>query len=216
MASSILGGVASSVVGGLLGGSKDGGGSSQTASREPWAEAKPYLVGLLNDAQKMRNNGMQQPFNPVEQGAMSAAWDNAKGGLFQLAPSMFEAGNKLASGQSNYNPMNNFDANGNFNFGGIGTASPDLSLKSPFVWQQNQHWKNDSNPDNWVPLGVDKFKPYSAALTPGDTTDPASTTTDISKMSDAQLQELMRRIWLAQQNPQLGANGVPIADNGGE
>lgn len=184
-----LGAGAAALLGGVLGavGNKGKNEQTQTQDKAPWSAAQPYLLSLLGDAEALRKANAAQPFNPVEQGSMAAGWDNAKGGLFQLAPSMFDAGNKLASGQYNYNPMSNFDASGNFNFGAIGAATPDLSLKSPFVWQQNQHWSKDADPANWVPLGVSQ----SENLGLGEQKD------QMAQMSDAQLQQLLARMQAA-------------------
>lgn len=69
-AASLLGAVAGPVVGGLLGGSSSGGGQqAQTVSKEPWAEAAPWLKQNIQTGQGLQNYYQQNPFNQQQQNA---------------------------------------------------------------------------------------------------------------------------------------------------
>jgi len=60
----IAGPVAGAVVGGLM---SDGGGGGQQVSKEPWAEAAPWLKETLRTGQQLQNYYQQNPFNPMQQ-----------------------------------------------------------------------------------------------------------------------------------------------------
>lgn len=63
----IIGQVAGSALGGLFGG--DGGSATQTASKEPWAKAAPWIEYNLGQGQKLQNYYEQNPFGAVQQAA---------------------------------------------------------------------------------------------------------------------------------------------------
>lgn len=64
MPAAILGPIAGSVVGGLMGGDEQ---QSQTASKEPWAEAAPWLKENIKTGQDLQRYYQQSPFNQIQQ-----------------------------------------------------------------------------------------------------------------------------------------------------
>lgn len=66
-----IAGLAGPVVGGLLGGASGGGSTSatQTASKEPWAPAVPWITSNLQAGQDLQKYYQQTPFNAIQQGA---------------------------------------------------------------------------------------------------------------------------------------------------
>jgi hypothetical protein len=63
-----IAGLAGPVIGGLLGGASGGGSSSatQTASKEPWAPAVPWITSNLQQGQNLQNYYTQNPFNAAQ------------------------------------------------------------------------------------------------------------------------------------------------------
>lgn len=65
----IGGSVAGAVVGGVMnnsGGSSGGGAGSQTASKEPWAPAQPWIMNNLVQGQNLQNAYTAQPFSNAQ------------------------------------------------------------------------------------------------------------------------------------------------------
>jgi hypothetical protein len=52
-------------------GSNGGGGATQTASKEPWAPAVPWITSNLQRGQELQNQYQASPFNAIQQGAYS-------------------------------------------------------------------------------------------------------------------------------------------------
>lgn len=69
---SFLAPIAGAVVGGLM---SDGGGS-QTASKEPWSEAAPWLKANIKTGQALQQHYQQNPFNSIQQTAYQNQFSN--------------------------------------------------------------------------------------------------------------------------------------------
>lgn len=67
MPSAILGPIAGSVVGGLMGG--DDEGPQQTATKEPWKPTQRLLTNSLNTGEGLERYYQQNPFNVIQQTA---------------------------------------------------------------------------------------------------------------------------------------------------
>lgn len=67
------------LIGAGLGAASGGGGNAQVSSRDPWAEAQPFLKNLLSDADAMRANLKANPFTTQQ----TQAYNNAYNGLDQ-------------------------------------------------------------------------------------------------------------------------------------
>lgn len=69
---SFLAPIAGAVVGGLM---SDGGGS-QTASKEPWSEAAPWLKANIKTGQALQSAYEKNPFNSLQQTAYQNQFSN--------------------------------------------------------------------------------------------------------------------------------------------
>lgn len=93
MPAAILGPIAGSVAGGLM--SK---GGQQTASKEPWAEAAPWLKDNIKQGQALQGYYQQNPFGPVQETGyqnLLASVDNYRD---SVAPGLLAITNKYLQG----------------------------------------------------------------------------------------------------------------------
>lgn len=68
----VASGAAGALVGGLLGGGRGGGTQTQSASREPWGPAQPWLQQNIGRGQALQNFYQANPFS----GAQKTAYNN--------------------------------------------------------------------------------------------------------------------------------------------
>src|SRR5690606_8017826 len=121
-------GAAVGVVGGALTSDKGGGAGASSSSNEPWANAQPWLVQLLNQGYGMQQDLQNQPFSPQQQTAYDNQFALSDYGR-DLIPSLL--------GQMQNQPVgfdkNNRDARPQaWNWGGSGglLGGPDMGQKS--------------------------------------------------------------------------------------
>lgn len=97
-----FGAVAGAVVGGLMGGGGGGGGGggSQTASKEPWAEAAPWIKDNIKTGQDLQRYYQQNPFNSLQQTGYQNQFADLDQFRNQMAPGLMNFANKLMG--SNY------------------------------------------------------------------------------------------------------------------
>lgn len=117
-------GAAIGLVGDQMKEDKNGGAGTQTASKEPWEAAAPWLRGLLTQGQTLNDQYTKQPFSAQQQ----AAYQNQYGQsdyMRQLVPSLL---GQLSGQQLGYD-KNNPDARPQaFNFAGLmGNNAPNLN-----------------------------------------------------------------------------------------
>ena len=98
MPAAILGPVAGAVVGGVMG--EGGGGGSQTASKEPWAEAAPWIKDNIKTGQDLQRYYQQNPFNSLQQTGYQNQFADLDQFRNQMAPGLMNFANKLMG--SNY------------------------------------------------------------------------------------------------------------------
>ena len=90
MPAAILGPIAGSVVGGLM-----SDGEEQTATKEPWAAAAPWLRENIAQGQNLQAYYQQNPFNHLQQTGYQNTYgdlDNFRG---NMAPGLMDFANKL-------------------------------------------------------------------------------------------------------------------------
>lgn len=97
MPSAILGNVAGAVVGGLM---SDGGDQQQTASKEPWAPAAPWIKDNIKTGQDLQRYYQQNPFNPIQQTAYQNYFADQDNYRQSVAPQMNALAQRLMG--SNY------------------------------------------------------------------------------------------------------------------
>ena len=99
MPAAIIGPVAGAVVGGVMNKGK-GGGGSQTASKEPWAEAAPWIKDNIKTGQDLQRYYQQNPFNSLQQTGYQNQFADLDQFRNQMAPGLMNFANKLMG--SNY------------------------------------------------------------------------------------------------------------------
>ena len=115
MPAAILGPIAGSVVGGLM---SDDSQQSQTASKEPWKDAAPWLRENLRTGQGLQNYYQQNPFNPQQQTAYQNIFGDLDAFRNQMAPGLMGFANKLMGG-SYQRGGSTAGANGGASMGGL-------------------------------------------------------------------------------------------------
>lgn len=104
----LIGAAVPTVLGGLLGGSSSSGGT-QTASKEPWSAAAPWLQNQITTGQNLQNYYQANPLNSMQQQGyqnLAGALDNYQS---NVAPALQSVANRLMGsnytrsiGQQNY------------------------------------------------------------------------------------------------------------------
>lgn len=116
MPEAILGPFVGSVVGGLM---SDDSEQSQTASKEPWKDAAPWLRENLRTGQGLQGYYQQNPFNPQQQTAYQNTFGDIDAFRNQMAPGLMGFANKLM-GSSYQRGGSTAGANGAVGGGGMG------------------------------------------------------------------------------------------------
>lgn len=91
MPSAILGPIAGSVVGGLM----SDGGEQQTATKEPWSAAAPWLRQQLEQGQNLQAYYQQNPWNNLQQTAYQNTFSDIDQFRNSIAPGLMGFANKL-------------------------------------------------------------------------------------------------------------------------
>lgn len=97
MPEAILGNVAGAVVGGLMGGDEQ---QSQTATKDPWAPADPYLRGSLTTGGNLERYYQQNPFNRLQQQGYQNLFSDLDQFRGQMQPGLMNFANQMMT--SNY------------------------------------------------------------------------------------------------------------------
>lgn len=92
MPAAILGPVAGAVVGGLM---SDGGGEQQTATKEPWSAAAPWLRQQLEQGQNLQAYYQQNPWNNLQQNAYQNTFSDIDQFRNSMAPGLMDFANRL-------------------------------------------------------------------------------------------------------------------------
>jgi len=95
--------IAGSVVGGLM---SDGGGSSQTASKEPWEPARKPLINSINTGQDLERYYQQNPFNPLQQQGYQNLFSDLDQFRSQLSPQLMQFANSMMQSDYQRGPRN--------------------------------------------------------------------------------------------------------------
>ena len=93
MPAAILGPVAGAVVGGLM--SDSGGGEQQTATKEPWSAAAPWLRQQLEQGQNLQAYYQQNPWNSLQQTAYQNTFSDIDQFRNSMAPGLMDFANRL-------------------------------------------------------------------------------------------------------------------------
>ena len=91
MPAAILGPIAGSVVGGLM----SDGGEQQTATKEPWSAAAPWLRQQLEQGQNLQAYYQQNPWNNLQQTAYQNTFSDIDNFRGSMAPGLMDFANRL-------------------------------------------------------------------------------------------------------------------------
>lgn len=204
MPAAILGPVAGAVVGGLM---SDGGGEEQTATKEPWSAAAPWLRENIAQGQNLQAYYQQNPWNSLQQTGYQNIYGDLDNFRSNMAPGLMDFANKLmgqnysrggATMQNKPQAMPRSSAQS----GNGGMLSGLLSGA-----QSGQQSRGSSGPFSVSPgqsyglLDFQALNPYNGALKPAEIKQP-----DQQTIEQAIQAELDRRA-AAQVDPYYAANG---------
>lgn len=87
-------------IGALVGGaasllSSSGGGESSSTSKEPWADAAPWIRENIAQGQQLQNHYSQSPFNSLQQSGMQGLLSNYEHQNSQVIPGLLNFANGL-------------------------------------------------------------------------------------------------------------------------
>lgn len=151
-----IGAAAIGTVGGAMMGG--GGGGSQTASKEPWAEAAPWLKALLQQGQDLSSYYTDNPFNAAQTQAYGNM-ANQSAYMRSLVPSLLGQ----VSGQPlSFDPGNPTARPQAYQFGG-GAASPGLLGGGQGGPNLGLLGGGGMNPVSTMPANIPKAAPVAAA-----------------------------------------------------
>lgn len=91
MPAAILGPIAGSVVGGLM----SDGGEEQTATKEPWSAAAPWLRENIAQGQNLQAYYQQNPWNSLQQTGYQNTFSDIDNFRNSIAPGMMDFANRL-------------------------------------------------------------------------------------------------------------------------
>ena len=196
-----FGAVAASVAGAAVGGlMSDGGGGEQTATKEPWSAAAPWLRQQIEQGQNLQAYYQQNPWNALQQNAYQNTFSDIDQFRNSMAPGLMDFANRLMG--TNYSrggttarmPMGNMQQTKPQAMGGL------LSLLSGQSGGQSGPFSVAPNRSYGL-LDFNALNPYNNALKPAEIKQP-----DQQTIEQAIQAELDRRA-AAQVDPYYAANG---------
>lgn len=171
MPAAILGPIAGSVVGGLM----SDGGEQQTATKEPWSAAAPWLRQQLEQGQNLQAYYQQNPWNNLQQTAYQNTFSDIDQFRNSMAPGLMDFANRLMG--QNYSrggatarmPMGNMQQTKPQAMGGL------LSLLSGQSGGQSGPFSVAPNRSYGL-LDFNALNPYNGALKPAEIKQPTQQT----------------------------------------
>ena len=202
MPEAIIGPIVGSVVGGLMSGDSQ---QSQTASKEPWSAAAPWLRENLRTGQGLQNYYQQNPFNPQQQTAYQNIFGDLDAFRNQMAPGLMGFANRLMGGSYQRGGSTAGANGGGLLAGGaqptggmMGAGSSDMNqaLQQLLGAQQGQQGQQTLNSGLFqVPQGQSYGKIDWAAQNPftNGSIDPAAAAPDAKTVQELVAAELERQ-----------------------
>jgi hypothetical protein len=167
--------VAGPLIGGLLGGMSGGSaqGGTQTQTKEPWADAAPWLRQQIQTGQDLQGHYQRNPFNAQQQNAygnLSAGTNTVN----QLIPSLLgQMSNQPAFDRNNPTARQSsmsFNPSGQFGFGtqasgfqqnmnGAGNPFANGSIQAPTqqaaqgpakTWRDSPYYNPEDEANAWI------------------------------------------------------------------
>lgn len=93
---SFLGNNAGAIIGGIAGAAGNSGGTTntQTATKDPWGPAQPYIMRNLQDQQSLQDYYKANPFNAQQQAGINNTFADADHFRASVAPGLMDFANK--------------------------------------------------------------------------------------------------------------------------
>lgn len=184
MPAAILGPVAGAVVGGLM--SDSGGGEQQTATKEPWSAAAPWLRQQLEQGQNLQAYYQQNPWNNLQQTAYQNTFSDIDNFRSSMAPGLMDFANRLMG--TNYSrggtrPMGNMQQTKPQAMSGL-LSGQSGGQSGPFSVAPNR---------SYGLLDFNALNPYNNALKPAEIKQPDQQTIEEAiAQAQAEIDRLMR------------------------
>lgn len=178
MPAAILGPIAGSVVGGLM-----SDGEQQTATKEPWSAAAPWLRQQLEQGQNLQAYYQQNPWNNLQQNAYQNTFSDIDNFRSSMAPGLMDFANRLMG--------TNYSRGGTQPMGNMQQTKPQ-AMNGLLSGQSG----GQSGPFSVAPsrsYGLLDFKalnPYNGALKPAEIKQPTQQT--IEEAIQAELERRQR------------------------
>jgi hypothetical protein len=195
MPAAILGPIAGSVVGGLM----SDGGEEQTATKEPWSAAAPWLRENIAQGQNLQAYYQQNPWNSLQQTGYQNIYGDLDNFRNSIAPGMMDFANRLMG--TNYSRGGTTMQNKPQAMPRSGAQSGNGGMLSGLLSGAGQQSRGSSGPFSVSPgqsyglLDFRALNPYNGALKPDQIKQP-----DQQTVEQAVQAELDRRQREAQQN----------------
>ena len=178
----IAGPIAGAVVGGLM----SDGGEQQTATKEPWSAAAPWLRQQLEQGQNLQAYYQQNPWNNLQQTAYQNTFSDIDNFRNSIAPGLMGFANRLMG--TNYSrggttarmPMGNMQQTKPQAMGGL-LSGRSGGPSGPFSVAPNR---------SYGLLDFNALNPYNNALKPAEIKQPTQQT--IEEAIQAELERRQR------------------------
>ena len=182
MPAAILGPIAGSVVGGLM----SDGGDEQTATKEPWKDAAPWLRENIAQGQNLQAYYQQNPWNNLQQNAYQNTYSDIDKFRNSMAPGLMDFANRLMG--QNYSrggttarmPMGNMQQTKPQAMSGL-LSGQSGGQSGPFSVAPNR---------SYGLLDFNALNPYNGALKPAEIKQPTQQT--IEEAIQAELERRQR------------------------
>lgn len=162
----------------------DGGGGQQTATKEPWAEAAPWLKQNIQTGQNLQQYYQQNPFNQLQQTGYQNLFSDLDSFRNQMAPGLMQFANQ-AMNSSYQRPQ--YSRPGAAGYGQQqaqqqAAQTGQFSVAEP--QQQKQYGgllgfgKTSPVSQSYGLLDFQAMNPYNGALKPAEITQPTQQTVE--------------------------------------
>ena len=179
----VAGPVAGAVVGGLMGGDSQ---QSQTASKEPWSAAAPWLRENIAQGQNLQAYYQQNPWNNLQQNAYQNTYSDIDQFRNSMAPGLMDFANRLM-GQ-------------NYSRGGTAARMPMGNMQQTKPQAMSGLLSGQSGGQSWpfsvAPnrsyglLDFNALNPYNGALKPAEIKQPDQQTIEQAVQAEIERQRI--------------------------
>lgn len=173
MPAAILGPIAGSVVGGLM----SDGGDQQTASKEPWKDAAPWLRENIAQGRNLQGYYQQNPWNAPQQTAYQNTFSDIDNFRNSMAPGLMDFANRLMGT--------------NYSRSGQGRQMPMQMQSKPMqagLLSQPQGPFSAPQGQSYGLLDFKALNPYNGALKPGEIKQPDQQTIEEAVQAEIERQ----------------------------